>query len=137
MKKSQKEKFTKMTEITIKLQDPEKFTDEEIEKILPYIDELEKIFAELREYAIARCEDDGKVWKGMKFKNGMARRLWRADGKSAAAEWLQNNGYSELIKVEPRGITEIERKIGKDVFSRNLNQWTELHVTKPSLHPTK
>jgi Protein of unknown function (DUF2800) len=114
--------------------DPQLLTDDELVDIyakVPSIDSwLKKVSAYMYEEAL-----EGKKWSGYKLVDGQNRRAW--SDEEEARRILKIDYVDEWILTEPKlkGITEIEKLVGKKEFNALLGDVVMHKKTSPSLVP--
>lgn len=104
-------------------------SDEEIEQILPKLDDLIKWAEEIKEYAQQKALE-GKKWTGFKLVAGRSNRKYVSEAKVIAA--CQAAGFTDIYKKSLRTITDMEKVMTKPVFQEVLGEL----VTKPAGKPT-
>jgi len=111
--------------------DPALITDEEIAPILEKLDNAEKWIASIREYAKEEALK-GKKWPGFKLVEG--RSIRKIPDQISASNALQQAGYAQedYTTVKLKGITDLEKLLGKAKFTQLLGQY----VVKPHGEPT-
>jgi hypothetical protein len=114
--------------------EPQLLTDDELVGIyakIPNIDAwLKKVSAYMYEEAL-----EGKKWSGYKLVDGQNRRAW--SDEEEARRILKIDYVDEWILTEPKlkGITEIEKLVGKKEFNALLGDVVMHKKTSPSLVP--
>jgi hypothetical protein len=115
--------------------DPQLLSDEELVDVyakIPNIDAwLKKVSAYMYEEAL-----EGKKWSGYKLVDGQNRRAW-SDEEEAFNILSANGCEPNKILSEPKlkGITEIEKLVGKKEFPSLLGDVVMHKKTSPSLVP--
>lgn len=104
-------------------------SDEEIEQILPRLDDLIKWAEEIKEYAQQKALE-GKKWTGFKLVADRSNRKYVSEAKVIAA--CQAAGFTDIYKKSLRTITDMEKVMTKPVFQEVLGDL----VTKPAGKPT-
>lgn len=110
-------------------QEPASLSDEEIEQILPKLDDLIKWAEEIKEYAQQKALK-GKKWTGFKLVAGRSNRKYISEAKVIAA--CEAAGFTDIYKKSLRTITDMEKVMTKPVFQKILGGL----VTKPTGKPT-
>jgi len=105
--------------------------DEEIAPILSKLDNAEKWIASVREYAKEEAMK-GKKWGGFKLVEG--RSIRKITDQIAASSILSNAGYAleEYTTTKLKGITDLEKLIGKAKLVSLLGDY----LVKPHGEPT-
>lgn len=106
-------------------------TDDDMPRLLTLIPSIKKWCEDVESYALAQAIQ-GHQWKGYKIVEGRSKRV--ISDEQTLVENLINNGYEEgiLYKKDLKGITELEKTIGKKTFS----QLSEGCITKSEGKPT-
>lgn len=77
----------------------------------------------------------GKQWPGLKIVEGKANRKWTDE--EIVRSYLLSKGYAEDDIMKPRklkGLTDIQKEMGKAAFNRDLNN--ETYLIKPKGAPS-
>lgn len=111
--------------------DPHRLSDEELIDIYSRIDLLVDWANSIGKYMLDEAVS-GKDWPGFKVVEGRSNRKWADELKVIAK--LEELGYKkpDFTKETLKGITDIERLLGKADFAPNLNSL----VIKPQGAPT-
>lgn len=112
---------------------PETLTPEEIAEILTQIERDFKAWvSDIQDYALDQATNHGVKFPGWKLVEGRSNRKY-AD-KDAVKTTLREAGYTDeqILKMDLKGITEIERLLGKKRFAELLSEY----VVKPAGRPT-
>lgn len=121
-----KNKCRKRAEENLKLaQDefilPPELSDDEIEEILPKLDELEQWVKDIKTYALERAMK-GHRWKGLKLVEGRSNRKYvNEDEVIKKVKELGFNPFEEKLL----GITAMTKLLGKKVFDENITDLLE------------
>jgi Protein of unknown function (DUF2800) len=112
--------------------EPPLLTNEEIAQILFEAEEIQKWAKDVQLHALKQAEEHGEKYPGWKLVEGRSNRKY--SDESAVAETLISKGYGEedIYSKSIRGITAMEKTIGKKVFNEVLSDL----VVKPSGKPT-
>lgn len=110
---------------------PPLLTDEEIAPILPKLDHLIAWANDIKSYAL-QAAIGGKVWAGYKLVEGSANRKY-VDEKAVAAA-VSDAGFDPYGK-KLRGITEMQKVLGKAKFEELLGNYIIRPEGKPTLVP--
>lgn len=113
--------------------DPVLLTPAEIASILPTLDGLINWAGAVKEYAL-KSALSGISYPGYKVVVGRSNRIIKDANK--AIEILREAKFADhkFLKIELRGITELENKLGKD-FAYYLNDLIKKPNGKPTLVP--
>jgi len=110
---------------------PPLLTDEEVESILARVDELIAWATDIKEYAL-QAALRGKHWDGWKLVEGRANR--RYTDEQAVTQAVIAAGY-DPYESTLRGITAMEKVLGKTTFHDLLAPLVEKPQGKPTLVP--
>ena len=110
---------------------PPTLEDEEIEAILPKLDQLSTWASDLKDYALKQALS-GKKWSGYKLVAGRANRKYIDEGAVAAA--VEAAGFDPYEK-KVLGITAMTSLMGKKTFDKVLGGLVERPQGKPTLVP--
>ena len=110
---------------------PSTLEDEEIEEILPRIDDLVNWANDVKEYAL-KVAISGKAWDGWKVVEGKSNRKYKDE--EAVAKAVKAAGYDPYEK-KVLGITAMTKLLGKANFNRLLEKLLVKPVGKPTLVP--
>lgn len=112
--------------------EPALLTDEEIADILTKAEQLQSWAGDIRSYALDQAENHGKKWPGWKLVEGRSNRVY--SDKQAVAGTLLLLGYDEeiIFDKEIKGITAMEKVLGKKNFEELLGDL----IIKPAGRPT-
>lgn len=114
--------------------DPELLSDDEIVDVMRRLPELQKWAESIKDYAYHRALE-GKKWPGMKLVEGKSNRKYTDEiqiGKT-----LENAGYTEdqIYEKSVRGITALEKELGKKVFNSLVGTYIIRPIGAPTLVP--
>lgn len=98
------------------LKSPHLLTDVEIEEVLSHIDDLTKWANEVKEYATQVAVNSGKKWAGYKLVASRTVRKFTDEAK--VAEVAKANGYTDIYKQSLLSMTELQKRIGKEMFDK-------------------
>jgi predicted CopG family antitoxin len=112
---------------------PPLLKDEEIEDILPRLDDLTKWAADILEYAANAAIKSGKQWNGYKIVEGRSVRKYMDE--AAVAKAAMAAGYKDIYKKSLLALTEMERLMGKEQFSEVLGSLVQKQRGKLTLVP--
>lgn len=90
--------------------EPLLMTDDEIEGLLPKMDELIRFAEDVKSQAIKRMQEGHKFKSHKLVYSRVTRAFSDAD---AVAKILTDNGYKAYGDPKPLGITEVQRQLGK------------------------
>lgn len=115
---------------------PETLTPEEIADILT---RLERDFMawvnDIQQYALDQAVNHGVKFPGWKLVEGRSNR--RYSDEEAVKQVLRDAGYTDeqILKMELKGVSEIERLLGKKRFTELLGPYVIKPAGKPTLVP--
>lgn len=110
------EEFLKIAKMEFR--EPVLLSDEEISDVLKVSDELAKWASDVYAFAQDQAIIHGKRWNGFKLVEGRSNRKYTSEDE--AAEAAITAGYTDIYKRTLVTITEMERLMGKQEFSRIL-----------------
>ena len=100
---------------------PPELSDDEIEEILPKLDELEQWVKDIKAYALERAMK-GHRWKDLKLVEGRSNRKYRDEDEVVKkVKELGFNPFEEKLL----GITAMTKLLGKKVFDENISDLLE------------
>jgi hypothetical protein len=108
---------------------PPLLEDEDIEDILFKIDELTSWASNIKEYALTKALQ-GKQWSGFKLVEGRSNRKYISEEK--VIEVVKSSGF-DPYEHKIKGITAMEKTLGKSKFSELLAHLVEKPKGKPTL----
>ena len=97
---------------------PALLSDDEIAEVLKVSDELAKWSADVYAFAQDQAIVHGKEWNGFKLVEGRSNRKYTSEDE--VAEAATTAGYTDIYKRSLVTITEMERLMGKQEFTRIL-----------------
>lgn len=119
-----------------KAQDPRLLTLEEIATdVLPMLDTVDTWLKGVKEYTLAQALD-GVAYPGYKLVAGRSNRV--ITDVEAARKTLVDAGYDPVAIMKPqemRGITDLEKLVGKKKLAALLEKYLEKPQGKPVLAP--
>ena len=99
-------------------------TDEEVESLLPKLDEMVQFASDVKEYALKKMLT-GVKYKGYKLVETQTRRKITDEAK--VAEIVSGLGYDPYAPKKLLGISELEKLLKKKTF----NEYLSSYVVKP------
>ena len=114
-------------------QDPELLTVEEIGEVLAQADELKAWVSDVEKYALDQAYNHGLTIPGWKLVEG--RSVRRFKDPDAVAKVLLSQGYNseEIYKRDLKGITDLQKMLGKKKFESLLSDYIIKPPGKPKL----
>lgn len=106
----------------------ELLSDDDIEELLPKMDELIKFAEDIKAYALKRLLDGHKYKKHKLVYSRVTRSFTDND---SVAKILEDNGYEAYSKPKLLGITEIQKQLGKTKLNELLGEY--ITTTKGSI----
>jgi hypothetical protein len=106
----------------------ELLSDDDIEELLPKIDELIKFAEDIKAYALKRLLDGHKYKKHKLVYSRVTRSFTDND---SVAKILEDNGYEAYSKPKLLGITEIQKQLGKPKLNELLGDY--ITIAKSSI----
>ncbi|HEX5555315.1 MAG TPA: DUF2800 domain-containing protein, partial [Chitinophagaceae bacterium] len=109
--------------------------DEDISDILNRAKEFENWLKSVGDYALATAVNDGKKWPGLKLVEGRSNRV--ITEPDSVAKRLEALSYSQeqIWNKKIKGITDLEKLLGKKEFAAELGKWVVKPTGKPTLVP--
>lgn len=111
---------------------PPTLSDDEINTLLPGLDDIISWANDLKDYAL-KSALAGKKWQGYKLVAG--RSIRHFTDEDAVAEAARKAGYTDIYKTFLIGVTEMEKLMGKRDFAEILGQLIDKPHGKPTLVP--
>lgn len=114
-----------------KLKDPDLLTKEQIEQLLPIIDEIVDWASKVKEFALQQALE-GETYNGYKVVEGKTNR--KIDDEQSAIKAIVDAGYDEALLYERKvlSLSKLEALIGKKKFGQICGKY----ITKPQGKPT-
>lgn len=108
----------------------DKMTDEEVEAILPKLDEMSDFIEDVKEYALNRMLS-GVKFKGFKLVESQTRRKIDPTKEKEVAEIIRQKGLNPYSPPKLLSISELEKLLKKKLFNELLGDY----VIKPKGSP--
>lgn len=112
---------------------PPILSDSEIEDILGRLDDLTRWAEEIRAYAQDAAVNHGKQWHGYKVVEG--RSIRKYTDEAAVIEAANAAGYHDIFRKTLLPITEMEKFMGRQNFTKILGGLIAKPAGKPTLVP--
>ena len=112
-------------------QPPPLLEDDEVASILDHIDELISWATDIKEYAL-QASLCGKRWNGWKLVEGRSNRRYKDE--KAVVQAVTAAGY-DPYEISLRGVSAMEKVLGKTIFHELLGSLVEKPQGKPTLVP--
>lgn len=108
-------------------------TDEEIAGVLDKLDTAEEWIASIRAYTQAKAINEGYKWPGYKLVESRTQR--KITDPIKALDILSANGFDaeDVTNVKLKGLSELERIVGKKRFNELLDGLVEKPQGQPTL----
>lgn len=115
--------------------DPPLLSPEEIPDILDKIPTAEAWIDAVKAYAREQAVHEGVKWRGYKLVEARTQR--RITDQIAAANALEAEGYDkeEVTNTKLKGLTDLQRLLGKKKFEEVLGKYIEKPKGEPTLVP--
>jgi hypothetical protein len=115
------------------LKDPHLLNIEEIAEILHKADEIQAWAKDLQEYALEQARDNNIKYPGWKLVEGRSNRKYADEDQ--VAKVLTKEGYEErmIFTKKLKGITDMEKELGKKIFTNLLQDYIIKPPGKPAL----
>ena len=114
--------------------EPDLLSDDEIAELLKKVDEIEKWAKDIQEYARSKAEQ-GTKFTGWKLVEGRSVRKFSDAEAVAHRLFAEGYGESDLYERELKGITALEKSLGKKRFNELVADLIVKPAGKPSLVP--
>jgi hypothetical protein len=112
--------------------EPALLSDEEIAELLLKVDEIEKWAKDIQEYARTKAEQ-GTKFSGWKLVEGRSVRKYSNPEQVAFRLFAEGYGEQDIYEKELKGITAMEKAIGKKRFNELVADLISKPPGKPSL----
>lgn len=115
--------------------DPDLLDDAEMAELLARVDGVKNYVTRVKDYAYKEALN-GREWPGWKLVEGRANRQY--SDEDAIAKVLEENGLQSVQFMRPpalKGITDLEKLLGKKNFSAMLDDYVVRPEGKPVLVP--
>ena len=109
-----------LTLAKMEFRQPALLSDDEIAEVLKVSDELAKWASDVYAFAQEQAIVHGKEWNGFKLVEGRSNRKYTSEDEVSEAATAA--GYKDIYKRSLVTITEMERLMGKQEFTRILGQ---------------
>lgn len=119
---------------TYELEKANTLTAGDMATILMQVDDLIRWADSIKEYALERALEGDEI-PGFKVVEGRSNR--KITDEEAAVERLQNEGFTaeEIYNIKLKGITDLEKRVGKTELATILDGIIEKPPGKPALVP--
>lgn len=117
----------------MEFREPALLSDDEIAEVLKVSDELAKWASDVYTFAQDQAIVHGKEWNGFKLVEGRSNRKYTSEDEVAEAATIA--GYTDIYKHSLVTITEMERLMGKQEFSRIIGHLVYKPQGKVTLVP--
>lgn len=110
-------------------------TNDDIAKVLSKADALVSWAGIIKSYALEQAVNNGVRYNGFKLVEGRSNRIYESEEE--AARVLEENNYTEndIYNKKIKGITEMEKSLGKKLFNEILGPFVIKPTGKPTLVP--
>lgn len=112
---------------------PHLLTDEEIVDMLGKLDRYRSWFESLNQYAYTEAMK-GKKWDGYKLVEGRSARKI-VDPDKVRDKLLNTYLEDEVLNISLKGITDLEKLMGKKVFAAEIGEYVKSQPGAPKLVP--
>lgn len=112
---------------------PELLSDDEVSELIGKIDQYKSWLESLNKYVYDEALK-GKKWKGYKLIEGRSSRKITEPDK-VKYELLKEYLEDEVLKIEMRGITDLEKLLGKKNFNARFGKYVKSSPGMPKLVP--
>ncbi len=110
-------------------------TNDDIADVLSKVDALVSWANLIKSYALEQAVNNGVHYNGFKLVEGRSNRIYESE--EAAVKALEENDYTEneIYDKKIKGITEMEKSLGKKLFNEILGPFVIKPAGKPTLVP--
>lgn len=112
---------------------PELLTDEEVAEVLEQAESLARWVADVQDYALDQAVNHGKKWPGWKLVEGRSNRRYKDEATAAQILLSEGYGEDEIYQKSLKGISVMEKMLGKKRFAELLGEYVEKPPGKPTL----
>lgn len=113
------------------MKSPEMLTDEEVDYLLPKINDFKKWCDLVQAYALKKSLDQSYEWKSMVLANGKPTREFTSEDE--AIKILNNVGITDIYKTSLLSVAQLEKLVGKQRFKELLGSLVTYKPGKPTL----
>lgn len=115
--------------------EPDLLSDEEIADILQKAPQFIEWINSITTYAQEQAISNGKNWPGFKLVEGRATRKWLDENKVEEILRANNFGTDEIFEMKLKGLTAMQKLLGKQRFEALLGDAITRPQGKPTLVP--
>lgn len=109
-------------------------TDKEIEEILPKLDDFIRYAEDLKQHAYKKAMK-GHKWNGFKLVHTKSTR--KITNEKAVIEACKNVGVDPFVASKLAGITELTKRLGKNMFNSLIGPHISMQVGSTTLVPNE
>jgi hypothetical protein len=110
-------------------------TDEEVSDILKRADFFTKWISAVEDFALLEAVNNDKHWPGFKLVEGRSNRQYSDESKVASVYSGQGLSEEDYYNRKLKGITDMEKKLGKKTFDELVGPLLIKPAGKPTLVP--
>lgn len=115
--------------------EPDLLSDEEIADILQKASQFIEWINSITTYAQEQAVSNGKNWPGFKLVEGRATRKWLDESRVEEILRANNFGTDEIFEMKLKGLTAMQKLLGKQRFEALLGDVITRPQGKPTLVP--
>lgn len=115
--------------------EPDLLSDKEIADILQKAPQLIEWINSITTYAQEQAISNGKNWPGFKLVEGRATRKWLDENRVEEILRANNFGTDEIFEMKLKGLTAMQKLLGKQRFEALLGDIITRPQGKPTLVP--
>lgn len=123
-----------LDDVKDEFKDPELLTDSEIAELLGRLDEIQKWASDIQDYARSKAEQ-GVKFHGWKLVEGRSVRKYSDPEQVAHRLFAEGYGADDIYERELKGITSLEKTLGKKRFAELVADLISKPPGKPTLVP--
>lgn len=110
---------------------PEMLTDDEVDYLLPKLNEFKKWCDLVMAYALKKSVDDNHEWNSMELTTGKPSREFTSDDE--AVKVLNDAGITDIYKTSLLSVAQLEKLLGKQKFKELLGSLVQYKQGKSTL----
>lgn len=117
------------------LQSPALLSVEEVAALLKKTGQIQSWAKDLEDYALEQARDNGIQFAGFKLVEGRSNRVFTDEEEIVATLKVENYQEEQIYNKKLKGITELEKMVGKKLFGTLFDTLIAKPPGKPALVP--
>lgn len=113
------------------MDNPEMLSDEEVDYLLPKINDFKKWCDLVMAYALKRANDENFEWNSMELTTGKPSREFASEDD--VVRTLNDAGITDIYKTSLLSVAQLEKLLGKQKFKDLLGSMVQYKQGKPTL----